>query len=161
CFVEVSIGMKSDKHGTSLDIEEPVRVALPGGKHLRVRGRIDRLDRVGGAAENAFVIWDYKTGSSWRYQQVPPFWQGPVVQHAFYLELMKARLQALSEQLPDARIERFGFFFPSERARGERIEFTPEELAEGNAILERLARVAGTGAFLATNNSDDCKFCHY
>jgi ATP-dependent helicase/nuclease subunit B len=161
CFVEASIGMKSDKQGTPLDIEEPVLVALPGGKHLRVRGRIDRLDRLGGAAKNAFVIWDYKTGSSWRYQQEPPFWQGRVVQHTLYLELMKARLLALSDRLPNARVERFGFFFPSERARGERIEFTPAELAEGGAVLERLARVAGNGAFLATNNSDDCKFCHF
>jgi RecB family exonuclease len=160
-FLEASVGMKSDEHRTPLDSEEPVRVALPGGKHLRVRGRIDRVDRVGGAAGNIFAIWDYKTGSSWKYHQQPPFWQGRVVQHALYLELMKAHLLALSEQFPEARVERFGFFFPSERTRGERIEFTPEQLAEGGGILQRLARIAGNGAFLATNTSDDCAFCDY
>jgi RecB family exonuclease len=160
-FVEASVGMKSDEHRTPLDSEEPVRVALPGGKHLRVRGRIDRVDRVGGAAGNVFAIWDYKTGSSWKYHQEPPFWQGRVVQHALYLEMMKAHLLALRDYLPEASVERFGFFFPSERTRGERIEFTPEQLAEGGAILQRLARIAGNGAFLATNTSDDCKFCDY
>ena len=159
--VEASVGMKSDEHRTLLDCDEPVRVPLPNGKHLRVRGRIDRVDRVGGAAGNVFAVWDYKTGSSWKYHQKPPFWQGRVVQHALYLELMKAHLLALSEHFPEARVERFGFFFPSERTRGERIEFTPEQLAEGGAIFQRLASIAGNGAFLATNTSDDCAFCDY
>jgi ATP-dependent helicase/nuclease subunit B len=160
-FVEVSLGMKSDEHRTPLDTEEPVRVALPGGKHLSVRGRIDRVDRVGGATGNVFAIWDYKTGSSWKYHQERPFWEGRVVQHALYLELMKSHLRALRKHFPEARVERFSFFFPSERARGERIDYTPEQLAGGGAILERLAQIAGNGTFLATNCSDDCKYCDY
>ena len=160
-FVEASVGMQPGEHRTPLDSEESVRVTLPGGEQLRVRGRIDRVDRVGGADGNVFAIWDYKTGTSWKYHQQPPFWQGRVVQHALYLELMKAHLLALRDHFPQARVERFGFFFPSERTRGERIEFTPEQLAEGGAILQRLARIAGNGAFLATNTSDDCTFCDY
>jgi ATP-dependent helicase/nuclease subunit B len=119
------------------------------------------VDRVGGAAENTFAIWDYKTGSSWKYKQKPPFFEGRVVQHALYMALMKAHLFMLREHFPDARVKGFGFFFPSERMRGERIEFTPKELSDGGKILQRLASIAGHGAFLATNTSDDCTYCAY
>jgi RecB family exonuclease len=156
-FLEVSLGMASDGPGTPLDTNDPVVVPLSGGKQLRARGRIDRVDRVG----DAFAIWDYKTGGSWRYEQDPPFWQGRVIQHAFYLNLMKSRLHSLADQFPGARLDRFGFFFPSEKARGERMEYTPEQLTEGTGILERLARIAASGAFLATNDANDCKYCDY
>jgi ATP-dependent helicase/nuclease subunit B len=161
-FLEVSIGIKADSHRTPLDTEEVVAITLPDGKRLRVRGRIDRVDRLGGTSDNRFAIWDYKTGSTWKYKQQPPFWQGRVVQHALYLELMKAHLKALTDTLPGARVEQVGYFFPGERGQGERIRYTPEQLAEGGAILQRLVRIAASGAFLATNNAkNDCGFCDY
>jgi ATP-dependent helicase/nuclease subunit B len=161
-FLEVSIGMKNEGQGTGLDAMEPVEVKLPDGSALRVRGRIDRIDRAAGAKPNAFVIWDYKTGGSWKYTQDPPFWAGRVVQHALYLLAMNARLKAMPKEFPGATIERFGYFLPGEKASGERIEFTPEQLESGKNVLNRLARIASTGAFLATNQHDkDCGFCEY
>ena len=68
----------------------------------------------------------------------------------------------MGEEFPGARVERFGFFFPSEKAGGERIEFTPEQLEEGGEVLGRLAQIAASGAFLATNQTtNDCGFCDY
>ena len=136
---------------------------LPDGRSLRVRGRIDRIDRVAGPKANVFEIWDYKSGSTWKYTQEPrPFWSGRVIQHALYLFVMNARLAAVAKDFPDARVERFGYFFPSEKASGERIEFTAEQLEEGQNVLARLARIAASGAFLATTAADkDCGFCDY
>ena len=66
------------------------------------------------------------------------------------------------QRIPGAQVERFGYFFPSEKASGERIEFTPEQLEEGKNVLARLARIASSGAFLATTTADkDCGFCDY
>jgi ATP-dependent helicase/nuclease subunit B len=160
-FVEVSIGLRADSSATRLDTDVPVEVKLPDGTSLRVRGRIDRVDRIAGTDDLA--IWDYKTGSSWKYTQTPqPFWEGRVVQHVLYLLAMNARLAALKEELPGARAARFGFFFPSEKAHGERIEFAPEALEAGTDVLGRLARIAARGAFLATTRHDlDCEYCEY
>ena len=141
----------------------PVEISLPDGRSLRARGRIDRVDQVQGADANAFAIWDYKTGGTWKYEQAPqPFWEGRVVQHILSILVMKARLKAIAQQVPGAKIDRFGFFFPSEKGAGERIEYTPAELEQGSDVLARLARIAATGAFLATTRHDkDCSFCDF
>ncbi len=162
-FLEVSIGLETDGAGTRLDSQEPVEVRLPDGSTLRARARIDRVDQVGGAEPNVFAMWDYKTGGTWKYTQNPrPFWQGRVVQHALYLLVMNARLKAMGKDFLGARVDGFGFFFPSENGGGERIQFTPVELEKGAAVLGRLARIAANGAFLATTEHDkDCSFCDF
>ena len=90
------------------------------------------IDQVAGADANVFAIWDYKTGGTWKYEQDPrPFWEGRVVQHALSIMVMNARLKAIADEIPGAKVDRFGFFFPSEKGAGERIEFTPAELEQG------------------------------
>jgi hypothetical protein len=75
---------------------------------------------------------------------------------------MNARLRALDKDFAGARVDRFGFFFPSAKASGDRIEFTPDQLRAGGDVLGRLARIAASGSFLATNNAAaDCGFCDY
>ena len=146
-FMEVSIGMKSAGTPSALDAREPVEIKLPDGHILRVRGRIDRIDQVAGQGSNVFAIWDYKTGGTWKYTQEPrPFWAGRVVQHALYTLVMTARLKALSGEFPGGRVDRFGYFFPSEKAGGERIELTPEELEDGGSVLAKLAAIASGGS---------------
>ncbi len=163
-FMEVSIGMKPEGPPTVLDTDEPVRANLPSGRSLRIRGRIDRIDKVAGNKANAFAIWDYKTGGTWKYTQEPrPFWAGRVVQHALYTMVMNNRLQALPDEFPGARIEQFGYFFPSEtgRRRKDRIHAQAAR-ARRRGALEKLATIASSGAFLATNQHDkDCNFCDY
>jgi ATP-dependent helicase/nuclease subunit B len=158
-YLEVLIGMELKEAATDLDTAEAVQVRLPGGKHLRVCGRIDRVERTSDGT--AFSIWDYKSGSSWKYTKEPPFWQGRVVQHALYLKMLQARLEALGDKLPGARATDFGFLFLGERDPGARQVFTPDQLADGGLILERLAGIPAAGAFLATDCADDCKYCDY
>jgi len=162
-YLEASIGMASDRPATILDTVHPVEIRLPDGSSLRARGRIDRVDQVADADSNVFAIWDYKSGGTWKYQQNPrPFWKGRVIQHILSIMVMNARLKAIAAEMPDARVDRFGFFFPSERSAGERIEFTSEELARGTDVLAKLAGIAARGAFLATTRDDlDCNFCEY
>jgi ATP-dependent helicase/nuclease subunit B len=161
-FLEVSIGLKPGESKTRLDSAVPVEVRLPDGTSLRVRGRIDRIDQRAGREPNVFEIWDYKTGSTWKYtRKSPPFWEGRVVQHSLYVALLNARLKMLGDEYLGARVERFGFFFPGGKARGERIEFTREQLADGGKVLCRLARSAASGAFLSTTAKDDCDYCDY
>ncbi len=122
-----------------------------------VRGRVDRVDRIGDADPAEYAITDYKTGSSWRYSHGDPFRAGKVVQHAVYFELVDRRLkEALGK---GARSAEFSFFFPGRRDRGLRLRWSPDQLESGGRVVESLCRVASAGAFLATDNTEDCMFC--
>jgi ATP-dependent helicase/nuclease subunit B len=157
-FLEVAIGMRGGE--TPLDIEEPLSVQLPNGRHIRARGRMDRIDKIAGGPDVLF-IHDYKTGSALKYEERPPFNQGRTVQHALYLELLKVRLRCLEHEFSGARVEGFGYFFPGDKERGRRLEYACTELAEGTRVLQELSQIAASGTFLPTNCAEDCKFCDY
>lgn len=153
-YLEACLGLPSGA-GTPLDRAEPIPVVVGDGRTLRACGKVDRIDHLGG---NDYAIWDYKTGSAWAYRPGDPFREGRVVQPALYLAMVERRLAEIE---PGARVRRFGFFFPGERERGRRIEWTAEQLADGRHVLRRLADMIGAGAFLPTTDKDDCKFCDY
>lgn len=158
-FLETSLGMPAEEHSTPLDSLEPVPVTLAGNRQVQLRGRIDRIDLIGTGAVKTFGIWDYKTGSTWGYDRAKPFQQGRVLQHYLYVTMVTHRLRAVVD--PNADVSHFGFFFPGVKARGERITWTRQGLAPGREILERLVQIVRTGAFLATNDADDCSYCDY
>jgi hypothetical protein len=157
-FLEVGIGTQGRR--TPLDIEEPLAVPLPNGRQIRARGRMDRIDRVAGSPDRLF-IHDYKTGSAKKFDDRRPYNQGRIVQHTLYLELLKARLRELEREFPGTGVDGFAYFFPGEKERCRRLQYASCELAEGPRVLEQLSQIARSGAFLATNCAEDCKFCDY
>jgi ATP-dependent helicase/nuclease subunit B len=158
-YIELAFGMKGVGDSPSTD-SDVIPVVLPSGKTIRVRGRIDRIDRLGRGAVATFRIWDYKTGSDFSYERTDPFRQGRLIQPALYLTMVEHRLREVVA--PDAQVSHFGFFFPGLKSHGIRIDWPRERLAEGGLFLERLCRIVGKGAFLATDNYEqDCKFCEY
>ncbi len=156
-FLEVSVGMPdTPSAATPLDSTDPVTLHLPGGRVLRLRGRIDRIDEL---APNRFAVWDYKTGGASKYNQKDPFREGRTLQAILYMAMARQRLH---EQFgPKAKVEQFGFFFPTPWGKGERRVWSQEELEAGNAVLECLSELARTGSFPATDTDDDCKTCDY
>ena len=157
--LEVSIGTKREGQGTAIDTEEPYVFELPSGKKIRIRGRVDRIDRIGTGALATFRIWDYKTGSAYKYRRDDPFRQGRVVQPVVYLAMVGHRLRRALDQ--EVEIAHFGFFFPNAKERGNRISWHRQVLAGGSAVLEQLCNIVSNGAFLATNKVDDCNYCSY
>jgi ATP-dependent helicase/nuclease subunit B len=98
-------------------------------------------------------------GSAYGYDRIDPFRHGRRVQSTLYLAMTETILR---EKLnPTARVEQFGYFFPGIRAHGLRIYWDAGTVAPGLSILEKLCSLIAEGAFLATNDSDDCKFCDY
>jgi ATP-dependent helicase/nuclease subunit B len=127
---------------------------------MRARALIDRLDRLTHDGVPTFAIWDYKTGSTWKYGRPDPFHQGRVVQNALYPLVAAARLREVVS--PAARVAQVGFFFPGSRGRGERLAWAAHELPGAGDLLVRLCRVAGRGAFPATDDpKTDCTYCPY
>ena len=159
CFLEAAVGTEPEAEGTPLDSPYPSRVPLPSGRLLRARGRVDRIDRIGDDNAHLYAVWDYKMGSDYKYTKDPPFSQGRVIQHVLYRALAEERLKEVVS--PDAKVVVMGYFFPGPRTLGTRIAFNDDQLVGGGKILDDLAYIAAAGAYLATNTSDDCRFCDY
>ncbi len=169
CFFEAVIGMRQHGRPTRIDASAPVRIELPRGKSVRLKGKIDRVDEIQGPQSGKrFSVWDYKTGSAWKYQDggsnkkknfgAGPFWRGRCVQNAFYLLLAQARLKEL---FPDSSVELFGYFFPTDREHGERYTWSREELERGGRVIEHLCETLASGCFVMSNVPDDVKFSDF
>jgi len=156
-YFEVALGLpQGEEPAGPLGREEPVAIDLPGGKSLRVRGQVDRVDE---AADGVFSIWDYKIASGYGVKKENPFVGGRKLQSVLYLKMME---QVLQQQVdPKATVQQFGYFFPSVKAHGMRIDWSAAELASGLTLLERIANTLHAGVFAATDMADDCKFCDY
>lgn len=154
-YLESSVGMPPEGDACPMDSTDPVSIRLSKGREIRIRGRLDRVDQ---DADGRFLVWDYKTGSSWIYQQSPPFWEGRILQHYLYMEIARRRLGQIHN---NAQIVTSGYFLPGHEAMGERFAYTAEQLAEGSKILGRLCDVLTAGLFAPTTAGGDCKFCDY
>lgn len=155
-FFEVALGLDEVAGGSPLDAKEPTSVTLPKGKTIRTRGQVDRVDETGAGR---YAIWDYKIGSGYGYDRVDPFRQGRRVQSVLYLQMIETAVRAKLN--PEAIVERFGYFFPSIRAHGLRIDWDAQTLSAGLEMLERICGAVEAGAFLATDDSNDCRYCDY
>jgi len=156
--LEASVGMPSGPLPSPIDSREPELITLAPGKTIRVRGRIDRVDRVGAGDE--FTVLDYKTGSSRRHEKLMGgTLQGRVIQHGLYLDIVQAVL--MREVSVDARAVSFSYFFPGTKARGTRIVLAASDVMGWRATASALCDVVSRGCFLATQEADDCMFCDY
>jgi ATP-dependent helicase/nuclease subunit B len=156
-YAEASIGLPSTDWPTQLDHPEPVTVALDAGRHIRVRGRIDRIDRR--RSDGRFVITDYKSGGSRWYTQKDRFHEGRLVQHLLYILMVDARLKEALALAPE--VAAFRFLFPTSAAQGEAVLLTRDELTDRMDVLHNLCDLAGSGCFTPTDHPDDCRWCDY
>jgi len=132
---------------------EPVPVGLADGRTLRVRGRIDRIDRL---PEGGLRVIDYKTGMTRGYEKDaadPPFKGGRQIQAGLY--------PRVAEILTGEEVRRFEYRFPTERGENVTVEYEPGELQLALPIVERLLDLVAGGLFLATDDPEDCRYCDY
>jgi hypothetical protein len=111
----------------------PVELALPDGRALRVRGRIDRVDL---GADGSVHVTDYKTGSYHDgYQQIL---RGDPISHGTKLQLPIYGLAGRQAVGDPSRPVRADYWFITTRGGFARCgyEITPE-------VLERTAQVVG------------------
>jgi ATP-dependent helicase/nuclease subunit B len=156
-YAEASIGLPSTDMPTELDHPDPVVVALNGERRIRVRGRIDRIDRR--KSDGQFVVTDYKSGGSRWYTQKDRFHEGRLVQHLLYILMVDARLKE-TLALP-SQVAAFRFLFPTSSAQGEGVFLTREELTDRMDVLFSLCDLAESGCFTPTDQPDDCRWCDY
>ena len=159
-FVEVAIGLRKSGSLSVLDQETTEVLEIEPGVFIRIQGRVDRIDESTDDAAKGYIVWDYKTGGTYRYRGNDLFHQGRNLQHALYTAIVAALVR--KRLAPEARVHKFGYYFPSAKGRGLRIVSAEDSVCKGNEIVSALCRLMRRGCFPATNNAkEDCQFCEY
>jgi RecB family exonuclease len=146
---------KGEPFAFEMEIDEQ-KMELGGKRSFRLRGFIDRVDRLG---QNTYRVLDYKTGSPRDYEDLVEFGKGRMIQHALYaVALEKILAGRPSGGAP--RVTRSGYLFPSRRGEGlDRIikDFDRDRLRR---LLNDLLRLIEKGFFIAGPEAK-CTYCDY
>ena len=124
---------------------------IPAGSgRIRLRGAIDRVDRLPGGG---LRIVDYKTGSSSRFRAKKPFAGGRRIQHVLYT--------LAAEQLLGESVEVMEYHFPTRKGQTQRISYGNAALDRGAEVLDTLLAMASSGHFVTTEDHSDCRYCEF
>jgi ATP-dependent helicase/nuclease subunit B len=135
------------------EIEDAVEIELGGGRCVKLRGSIDRVDR---DARGGYHVWDYKTGSAAYTHEQRGIAAGRQIQPALYALAWESLLARAGKT---GSVVESGYFFPGRRGLGERfaIGYSPEETRQ---TLNALFDLAAAGAFAhSPDESSDCFAC--
>lgn len=124
------------------DSADHLAVALSDGRHLRFRGRIDRVDRT---TDGRTLVYDYKTGGAEPYREITtdPVKRGRLLQLPIYGLLA-------GQHTGDASVQA-GYWFATQKGRFEAPTFPLDEerLGRFRAVLDTLVSGIETGDFPA------------
>ena len=150
------VGFGGATEGEALGRREPITIDLGDGLRFRLRGRIDRIDKL---ADGTYEAVDYKTGSAFLPGGLDAvFAGGRQLQHALYALAAVALLRGSD---PQARVVG-SYYFPTTRGRRERQVRPASTQAQAAAVLRDLFDLLAAGAFVHTPNQDaDCRFCEF
>lgn len=148
---EVSFGFGESG---GLNCEPPVILELAEDVAIRIRGRIDRVDRV----EDNFAIWDYKTGSLAQYDERDLLKRGTHLQWALYAYALNSILR---QQREPGRVQLSGYVFPGDREHGRRLSETPPAPETLANVLRPLLELVENGGFFHIQKSQECDYCIY
>ena len=137
-----------------LNCEPPVTLELAEEVVLRIRGRIDRVDRV----DDNFAIWDYKTGSMAQYDEQDLLKRGTHLQWALYAYALNSILR---QQREPGHVQLSGYVFPGDREHGRRLSETPPAPETLANVLRPLLELVAQGGFFHIQKSQECDYCIY
>lgn len=153
--IEVSFGYPGGGDEEPLARTEPFVLEVGRSRRLRVRGRIDRINRL---SPGKYEVIDYKTGGYYGPAWEGAFAGGTRLQHALYGQAATRLIQAHGWS---GEVVRSRYVFPAVRGyrRSKRIEApTPATLT---AVLRDLADAIGGGAFALSDERQGCAFCEF
>lgn len=148
-----------ERRGQPLAFEKEISgesIDLGRGRSFRLRGFIDRVDRLG---RDTYRIIDYKTGSIKPYEDLVHFGRGRTLQPALYavaLEQMLAREEPGSSPV----VAESGYLFPSRRGEGDEIMVGNFDRGRLRALLNDLLALLENGYFVAGPEAK-CDYCDY
>jgi CRISPR/Cas system-associated exonuclease Cas4 (RecB family) len=131
--------------------DRPARVRLPSGRVLALRGRIDRIDLL---PDGRARIVDYKTGSPDRYwKDRDSFHGGRRLQPVVYGAAVESAL--------GYRVDSFEYLFFSPESETDSVVYRRQELEKGIETLELILSYGEGGAFVPSDDPNDCRLCDY
>lgn len=152
---EVAFGLDDEGRDPALGQREPIEIDLGGGRRLRVRGSIDRIDRL---PDGTYEVIDYKTGGFWAADYEGTFGGATRLQHAIYAV---AAEQVLRAEHPAARVARSTYWFPSARGRQAQVVTDDNSIQRTSDVLRDVCEAIAAGAFLQAEDAGACKFCDF
>ncbi|HEY5502080.1 MAG TPA: PD-(D/E)XK nuclease family protein [Candidatus Anoxymicrobiaceae bacterium] len=157
-YFEVGIGMPPRSIGGETLCPEPVELRVSPDLTVRARGGPDRIDVETTTDGPRYVIWDYKTGSSARYDARDPFRKGRQVQSALYMRLLA---EVLAGAGLDGEVSEFIYFFPRRSEHRRTVRVGAGLLPEGLEIIGHLAGMLSQGCFPASDDRGDLRYGDY
>ncbi|HEY5561608.1 MAG TPA: PD-(D/E)XK nuclease family protein [Clostridiaceae bacterium] len=155
CYFELSFGREDDND--EIGVIDKVEISLKNNSKIYIKGIIDRVDK---EAEGLYRIIDYKTGSSYNYDNADVFKEGRQLQHALYSVALEQILRDKAICISPRVIEA-GYIFPTLKGKGGRYMRNQENRDEFYEILDMLLVHLEKGSFHMTNNLADCRYCDY
>jgi RecB family exonuclease len=148
--IEVPFGFGESDPDEPLGRAEPVLIKIGKSQHIRVRGRIDRIDK---DAQGEFEVIDYKTGYLWRPHFKGAFDRGTLLQHAVYAEAARNILG------PMARVTQSSYYFCTEKGAGELVRKSAQ--LDAKPVLAAIAEAMRAGAFIRGGDGSGCSRCDF
>jgi len=144
------------REGRPLGSPDPVSIEIGPAGTLRLRGSIDRVDRL---PDGAHRVWDYKTGSPSSYSHADPFSEGRLQWLLYALALERL----LGRGGRDPRVASSGYLFPGVRGHGQRFEHEvgPARVERAGELLARHLDLVAAGLFPHAPNGEACEWCDY
>jgi ATP-dependent helicase/nuclease subunit B len=153
-YFEVPFGLPERETDCPGAGSEPVEFEIGGGRRVRLRGSIDRVDRLSGGD---YAVWDYKTGSSRKFRPDRKLDGGRRLQYALYSIAFDQIVRRAGGR---GSVAEAGYSFVGPKESGQRVAFSfdPDEL---KAVLNALCDRMRGGLFLHGFDRYSCSFCAF
>ncbi len=137
-------------------IKEAVMVHIDPEAFLLLRGKIDRIDRLG---KNQYRVIDYKTGRYSQFEDLECFGGGKILQHVLYAVAAERIIKKVGLD-SSPQVIQSGYYFPTQKGEGNEIlvgQFSRERLGE---LLKEILSILSTGN-LVVNPDAECDYCDF
>ena len=157
-YLEVPFGMGHEEvQRKGYGLAGPVSINLPGGDEIRIRGKIDRIDRL--QKDDSYRIWDYKTGGTYAFKGNHYIKRGRQIQHVLYALAAEKILQQCDSQ---ARVSEGGYLFPTEKGEGQHYLRDSSGRSKALEALDSLFELLAGGIFCVAEDIDaPCFYCDF
>jgi ATP-dependent helicase/nuclease subunit B len=150
---EVSFGIE-EKGGEG--IKEPVVIKIHPMISFFLRGKIDRIDRLG---EHLYRVIDYKTGRYSAYEDLVCFGCGTMLQHVLYSIAAEQIIKKIGID-SSPQVVQSGYYFPTRKGDGREILVDRFDRGKLYDLLLEILSILSKGHFVV-NPEADCSFCDF
>ncbi|MHB1275479.1 MAG: PD-(D/E)XK nuclease family protein [Candidatus Humimicrobiaceae bacterium] len=134
---KISINIGKDTYGNDIFVS--------------IAGKIDRVDK---ADTDEYHVWDYKTGSSYSYEEEGYVCAGRQLQHILYAKVIE---NILKKTNPGAKVTTCGYIFPTEKGRssgkGCIFKRNTEDDEKWQGVLNCIFDLMANGVFIFSDES--------